>query len=457
MKRIIVSGLGISGLGVIKFFEGNTEFSIQAYDGGKIEENNLPIFSNVEYFLGKNPSGKEEIDLLFLSPGISLNTPFVKEFIKRGVKVTGELDLAYENTRSENLVAITGTNGKTTTTMLTEEIFKNAFGEENVRVCGNIGSSLANAVKETNGEAKYVIEASSYQLELSDKFTPKVAAILNVKEDHISHHGSYEAYIKAKERIFQNQRESDFLILNFDDEITRKMGEMANSKILYFSMEEILAQGAYFDKDEQLIYIVKDGKKRILISRDKIKLLGSHNVENIMAASLIATSYGIDDEIIKNTVENFRAPKHRLEFVAEINGAKYVNDSKGTNVSATISAINSIDSPIILLAGGSDKGTGFDELTSILKGKVKTLILFGDTREKIKNSAVKNGYNEYLIVNSLKMAVKYAKTIAEKGDVVLLSPACASFDMYSGYEERGEDFCNIVKKLGGSVTFEHRI
>ena len=292
----------------------------------------------------------------------------------------------------------------------------------------------------------FVIEASSFQLEHTKYFKPRVSCILNLASDHIDWHLTYENYINAKKKIFANQDSDDFIMLNHDDKLLRTFKDEINANIVWFSTNEKLDKGIYID-DEDIV--INNGKKTIrLMSYKDVKILGKHNLENILAAVGICVSMGIDLNILRDTIKNFKGVEHRIEFVKELNGIKFYNDSKGTNPEASIKAIEAIPAPIILIAGGYDKSSDYDEFILSFKGKVKVMILLGQTKYKIKASADKNNFYDYYIVNSLDEAVDLAYKLGINGDNILLSPACASWGMFKNFEERGKLFKEAVYRLG---------
>lgn len=449
MKKILIVGLGITGMGLIYFFKAEDVF-IYAYDKQMRrtgEFSNLDLTDNVKLIIGQNPAGDEEVDEVYISPAVEMSADFVQKFIERKIPVYGELELFCQGADKKNIVSITGTNGKTTTCMLTGSIYERCFGKEHVSLCGNIGHSIAKALKDTDGKNHYVVEASSFQLEQIKDFAPHIGAILNLEEDHISRHKSFEGYIRAKYRIFENQTADDFLVLNHDDEILRNMDEKLSSQIRYFSMKDKDIDGVYLDQNDGYVYSTLSGKPEKLFSKDIINLIGAHNVQNVLAATLIALLDGIDKKTIEGAVRDFSAPAHRMQEVAVIDQVRYINDSKATNPASTIVAIQSIEKPIILIAGGSDKGTSFDKFVMSFSDKIKALLLFGQTKEIIAKTCDKHDFSDYIILNSLKACVKFASKISKPNDTVLLSPACASHDMYESYIQRGEEFCRLVKLL----------
>ena len=363
---------------------------------------------------------------------------------EEGIPVWGEIELAYVCGKGE-ILGITGTNGKTTTTSLLGEIMKNAF--ESVFVVGNIGNPYTTVANETREDSVIVAELSSFQLESILTFRPKVSAVLNITPDHLNRHHTMEAYIQAKQDIAKNQTSEDTCILNYEDEVTRGMADKIDASVLFFSSAHKLEQGIYLD-DGAIIYKPDKDKEGILICRtEELQILGVHNYENVMAAVAMAAVYGVDLDVIRDTVKSFKGVEHRIEFVAEKGGVVYYNDSKGTNPDAAIKGILSMDRPTILIGGGYDKGGSFKDWIRSFDGKVKCLLLLGATKERIAEEAKECGFFDYKFVDSLEEAVKVAYELAQSGEAVLLSPACASWDMFDSYEQRGTMFKDYVRSL----------
>lgn len=445
IKKIIVVGLGISGFATLDYYLGK-ENTITAYDMSKnIDENKIKKYenTNINLILGENPTGDEDVDMVLLSPVVDLSQDFVQKYIKRKIIVTGEIELAYKLSKNANFIGITGTNGKTTTTSMLGDIYKKK--DENSYVVGNIGNVALTSVLKAKENANFITELSSFQLESIIDFRPHIALIINITPDHIERHKTFELYKKAKYNIAKNQTKEDFLVINKDDVQIDIQGVKSN--IIYFSQKEKLENGIYYDNENKVIVSTLFGKKQEIIKRHEINLLGNHNIENTLGAIAVALLDNIDINIIRDGIINFKAVKHRLQLVKVVDGVSYVNDSKGTNVDSTIRAIQAIENPIILIAGGYDKHVDFDEMIKTFDKRVKKLVLFGQTKEKIKNTALKYGFDEIEILDNLKQCVDYCKAIAKKGDTVLLSPACASWDMYSSYEVRGDEFIEIVNSL----------
>ena len=409
---------------------------------GIIEE--IDNLDNIEYVLGKHLENIENIDLTIVSPGVPLDLPFIEKIKSEGIKIIGEVELAYKLSKNPTFIGITGTNGKTTTTSLVGEMFKKA--NKDTYIVGNIGNPVIDTVDLTNENSYLVTELSSFQLESIEDFKPKVSTIINITEDHLNRHHTMENYINAKARIFKNQDKADFTILNYDDSIVRDLGESSNGNVLYFSIKEEVKQGAYLDKNNNIVIKV-DGKELVLMNKSELSLPGNHNLENAMSAILMAYVLNIDTDVIIDTLRTFKGVEHRLEFVTNKDGIMFVNDSKGTNPDSTIKAITSYEKPIVLIAGGYEKQSDFTEMIKYATKNVKALVLLGQTADKIATTAKEHGIDNISKVEDMEAAVKKAYEIAESGDVVLLSPACASWDMYPNFEARGLDFKENIYKL----------
>ncbi len=409
---------------------------------GIIEE--IDNLDNIEYVLGKHLENIENIDLTIVSPGVPLDLPFIEKIKSEGIKIIGEVELAYKLSKNPTFIGITGTNGKTTTTSLVGEMFKKA--NKDTYIVGNIGNPVIDTVDLTDENSYLVTELSSFQLESIEEFKPKVSTIINITEDHLNRHHTMENYINAKARVFKNQDKTDFTILNYDDSIVRDLGKNSNGNVLYFSIKEEVKQGAYLDKNNNIVIKV-DGKELVLMNKSELSLPGNHNLENAMSAILMAYVLNIDTDVIIDTLRTFKGVEHRLEFVTNKDGIMFVNDSKGTNPDSTIKAITSYERPIVLIAGGYEKQSDFTEMIEYATKNVKALVLLGQTAEKIETTAKEHGINNISKVEDMEAAVKKAYEIAESGDVVLLSPACASWDMYPNFEARGLDFKENIYKL----------
>lgn len=447
-KTVLLVGLAKTGVSTIKKLDklGAKIIvnDIKSKDQLKDIIKQIENLDSVEYILGHHLEDTSNIDLTIVSPGVPLDLPFIKKLQSENINIIGEVELAYKLSKNPTFVGITGTNGKTTTTSLVGEIFKKASKDS--YIVGNIGNPVIDTVDLTDENSFLITELSSFQLESIEDFKPRVSTIINITEDHLNRHHTMENYINAKANIFKNQDANDFCILNYDDEIVRELGNKTNAKVLYFSQKEKVSQGAYLDDNNNIVIKVND-KEIKLLNKDELSLPGNHNLENCMAAILMSYVLGIDLEIIKDTLKTFKSVEHRLEFVTDKDGIMFVNDSKGTNPDSTIKAITSYDKPIVLIAGGKDKQSDFTEMISYATKNVKALVLLGETADKIEQTAKLQGMNNIFRVSNMKEAVKTAYKLAQSGDVVLLSPACASWDMYPNFEARGLDFKENIYNL----------
>lgn len=447
-KKVLVFGLGISGIGAAGLLE-KRGAEVILYDGNdKLDREalrkKLSAGSKAEIIIGKFPEDLcDVLDLVVLSPGVPTDLPVLEKMRKKGIRIIGEIELAYLFGKGQ-ILAITGTNGKTTTTALLGHIMKHAFAS--VFVVGNIGNPYTTVVDETEEDSVIVAEMSSFQLESVVTFRPRVSAILNLTPDHLDRHHTMEAYVQAKMNIAKNQNSDDFCVLNYEDEVLRKFGQEIDPHVIYFSSAHILDEGIYLEKGN-IIYKHTGEEGKILCKVEELHLLGIHNYENVMAASAMALAYGVPADTIKEAVCTFEGVAHRIEFVAEINGVAYYNDSKGTNPDAAIKAVQAMKRPTVLIGGGYDKKSDFKEWIESFDGKVKRLVLLGATREKIARQAKECGFTDYVFADTFEEAVKKAAESAAPGDAVLLSPACASWDMFKSYEERGDIFKEIIRSF----------
>lgn len=446
-KNILVVGMGKSGLAATEAltFLG-AHVSVYDKKGAKQIDPRLLDYlknNNVVGFFDQEPSNLNELELIVVSPGVPIDLPFIENARALGIEIVGELELAYQIGKGR-YIAITGTNGKTTTTVLTGEIFKNAGRK--TEVVGNVGVAVAKKALEATDDTWLITETSSFQLETTINFKPVISALLNITPDHMDRHKTMENYASVKGKIYANQTKEDYFVVNFDDAESVKLITDCKATIVPFSRKTSLEFGCFVEND-QLVLKDQHGHISIICAVDELKIPGAHNLENALAAAAIAFFAGIDPAIIGRTLRTFEGVSHRLEFVEEISGVRYVNDSKGTNPDASIKAIEAFKGNIILIAGGYDKGSTFEEFISSFNGKVKNLILLGKTAELIKTTAESLGYHDTIMAEDLKDGVKKASDLAKPGDIVLLSPACASWDMYSCFEERGEDFKNNVRAL----------
>lgn len=444
-KNVLVYGLGKSGIGAGKLVE-NHGGNLRFYDSnnGLIREKIQEEFQKeVLIYLGEFP--REiigELDMAILSPGVPTDLPEILEMKEKGVEIIGEIELAYRCGQGK-ILAITGTNGKTTTTTLLGEIVERYT--KNFFVVGNIGNPYTLVADQTTKDSIIVAEISSFQLETIDRFRPQVSAILNITPDHLNRHHTMEAYVDAKVSITKNQDGQEFCVLNKEDPYTQEIEKRIPAKKLYFSSKRVLDQGMYL-KDKKIICKMDEDIK-VLCNTADLHILGDHNMENVMAASLIAIAAGIPFDIIKESVLSFKGVAHRIEYIKEVKGVKYYNDSKGTNPDAAIKGIQAMERRTVLIGGGYDKDSSYTEWIESFDGKVKMLILIGDTKEKIAQTAKKAGFLDYTLVDTFEEAVLLASEIANPGEAVLLSPACASWGMFPNYEVRGDKFKEIVNSI----------
>ncbi len=378
-----------------------------------------------------------EIDVVVISPGVPINHEIAVKSKSLGKRIIGELEFGYLQFLP-TVVGITGTNGKTTTATLIDAILSKQ-GQKSLLV-GNVGVPITSKICDADFDSICVAEVSSFQLESVSAFCPHISCILNIAPDHLQRHYTMENYIYLKKRIFKNQKESEYSVLNYDDEIVRNFSGQIKAKIKYVSLKEKV-DGAY-RLDNKLFY-----NDEFIISQDSLSLKGEHNVYNTLFAICVSKLLGVDNQSIVSALTNFKGVKHRMELIANIAGVEYYNDSKATNTASTITAIENITRPTILILGGSDKGESYLELFEKIKSSsVRHVIIMGATRLKIFESAVKVGYNNLTLTYDFTTAVKIAKLIASEGESVLLSPACASFDAFSSFEERGDRFRKIVEE-----------
>ncbi len=447
-KKVLVFGSGKSGIGAADLLSQLGARPL-VYDGNdrldpaevleKLNDKETRII------LGELPEEElKDLELVIMSPGVPCDLPVVDRFRAAGIPIWGEVELAYQ-TGNGRVLAITGTNGKTTTTTLLGEIMKDYCPE--VYVVGNIGNPYTDAAPKMTENAVTVAEISSFQLETIESFHPEVSCITNITEDHLNRHHTMEEYIRVKELITANQTEQDVCVLNYEDPVLRSFGETLRPKVVYFSSLRPLEEGIYYQNGE--ISIAENGVVKTLVRTEDLHLLGLHNYENIMCAAAMAMHAGVPLDRIVKTIRRFKGVAHRIEYVGEKNGVKYYNDSKGTNPDAAIKGIQAMNRPTLLIGGGYDKQSTYDEWIRAFDGKVRYLVLIGQTREKIQEAAVSCGFpaEHILLRENLEEAVQTCASLAESGDAVLLSPACASWGQFDNYEQRGDRFREYVEQL----------
>ena len=450
-EKVLVVGTGKSGIAATQLLLRTGKMPVLFDSNAELDKDEIlgklslsgDEKKQVEIVLGDlTEEEKKELSGVVLSPGVPTDTEFVNDLRNRGLLISGEIELAFEQEKGA-VLAITGTNGKTTTTTLLGEIMK-ATGKKTF-VVGNIGNPYTLEAEKTEADSVTVAEISSFQLETIHTFRPRVSSILNITPDHLNRHHTMENYVKAKQDITKNQTKEDYCVLNAEDPYTDAFLEQCPATVILFSSQRELADG-YFYADE-CIYKAVQGKKQKLMNIHEMRLLGMHNVENVMAAIAMADAYGADMEVILNVVRDFKAVEHRIEYVKTVRGVDYYNDSKGTNPDAAIKGIGAMVKPTYLIGGGYDKQSEYDEWIESFGGKVRKLVLLGQTREKIADCAKKHGFTDYIFVDDLQQAVDYCAEHANEGEAVLLSPACASWGMFPNYEVRGKMFKDMVNAL----------
>lgn len=445
-KQVTVVGSGVSGIAAAKLLCRH-EAEVTLYDGNAaldIKQVAEKVGPEVNIVVGEFPKRLiHTTQLLVLSPGVPTDLAYVREIRERGVPVWGEIELAYQFAKG-SLIGITGTNGKTTTTALTGEIMKQYFPE--VFVVGNIGIPYTELAEQTTENSVTVAELSSFQLEtVQSDFHPEVSMILNLTPDHLNRHYTMENYAKAKLNVALHQTREQTCILNYEDKLLREYAKELSCRILWFSSERKLSDGLYLENDA--IFYTENGVATEICRTEDLNIIGKHNYENAMAAVGAAICIGVPLPQIKEGLKSFHAVEHRIEYVATKKGVIYYNDSKGTNPDAAIKAIQAMDRPTLLIGGGYDKGSEYDEWIGAFDGKVKHLILIGQTKEKIAETARKMGVASIVLKDTFEEAMRFCEENAQSGDAVLLSPACASWGMFKNYEERGRMFKEYVTHI----------
>lgn len=446
-KKVIVCGMARSGIAAAKLLASmgadvtlqdmkpmDALIKLHDIDGYKRE--------GIKIYAGANPDDIIlDFDCAVLSPGVPCDLPFITEAVQNGVKVISEVELAYTLTPCP-VCAVTGTNGKTTTTTLAGLLLEKKY--KNTAVVGNIGVAYSEKVSSLTEKDYVCAEISSFQLETSRTFNPHISAVLNITPDHLNRHKTMENYVATKEKIFANQTAEDFTILNKNDDYCLKMADKTNGRVFFFSSAEKLDEGIYLDGD--MIHIKWDGIDEELINVNDLKILGVHNYENVMAAAACAICAGVDLDDIRAVLRDFNGVEHRIEYCGTFSGVDYYNDSKGTNPDASIRAVLAMRKPIVLIGGGYDKGSDYDEWVELFEGRVKKLVLIGVTAPKIAECCDKYGFKDYEFAETFEECIGKCKAAAKEGDCVLLSPACASWGMFEDYEQRGRVFKELVRK-----------
>ena len=448
-KKVLVFGTGISGIGAADLLTAKGA-NVILYDGNDNADkekilSKLKVPEKTALVLGElSDSLMDTLDMVVLSPGVPTDLPVVLKMKEKKIPIIGEVELAYQ-TGAGTVYAITGTNGKTTTTALLGKIMDEYYPE--VYVVGNIGTPYTSVSTQMSKNAVTVAEISSFQLETIRAFHPHVSAILNITEDHLNRHHTMEEYIRVKELITENQTMQDVVVLNYEDEVLRTFGEKIRGQVqvLYFSSQRSLSEGICLE-GEEIVLRWKKEEIRILNVHEQ-HLLGMHNYENIMAAIAMAYCAGVPVDSIRQSVKTFRAVEHRIEYVTEINGVAYYNDSKGTNPDAAIKGIQAMNRPTLLIGGGYDKESSYEDWIRAFDGKVRYLVLIGQTKEKIAKAARALGFTDIIMEETLEEAVTTCARLARPGDAVLLSPACASWGQFPNYEVRGKMFKEYIMRM----------
>lgn len=443
-KKILICGMARSGISAAELLHSKGAFVTlqdlkqkqQLGDVDYLEQKGITLYT------GKNPDDIAlEQDLIILSPGVPCDLPFIIEAEKNNIPVWSEVELSFTMTPCP-VAAITGTNGKTTTTTLVGELLKSQY--PNTAVVGNIGVPYSEKVESLTKNDWVAAEISSFQMEKAFKFHPKISAVLNISPDHLNRHKTMDVYIAMKSRVWKNQTEQDYCVLNWEDTVCRDMAEKTKAKVFFFSSQTVLKEGIYLENG--FIKLHWGDINETLFHVDELKLLGIHNYENIMAACAVAVCAGVPIEKIIKITKEFAGVEHRIEYVATIDDVEYYNDSKGTNTDASIKAVLAMKRPIVLIAGGYDKGVSFVDWVKLFPGRVKELVLIGVTADQIETEAKQAGFYAISKCETFEQAVSLCHDKAQKGDCVLLSPACASWGMFDNYEQRGDLFKKLVKQ-----------
>lgn len=448
-KRILVVGLGKSGVASALFLQARGAHV--TVSDAKAEEQlrqEIPALLDKGITVESGGHGERTFrdqDLIVLSPGVPADVPQVGQARARGVPVIGEIELASRFLKG-HIVAITGSNGKTTTTTLAGEVI--SMGGYETQVGGNIGTPAISLVAESTSDTYNVLEVSSFQLETIESFHPEIAVVLNITPDHLDRHRNFRAYVAAKARIFEQQRESDFAVLNAADPTCLELADQIRAQNRWFSRSGEVKSGAYV-RDGKIFWKDDEGEQEVM-PVSEVPLKGAHNLENVLAAACVGRLVGVEPHRIRRAVQEFKAVEHRLEFVAKVNGVEYYNDSKATNVDATIKALESFPSGIHIILGGKDKGSDYSVLSPLLQARARRVYTIGAAAEKIESQIA--GACEIVHAETLEAAVRKAADSATGGDVVLLAPACASFDQFENYEHRGRIFKQAVAALAARLA-----
>lgn len=453
-KKVLVVGLGKSGLAAALFLRRQgAQVTVSDARSADALARDLPALLDEGIMVETGGHGLltfRRQDLIVVSPGVPMDTPELVQVQKFGLPIIGEVELAARFLKGK-ILAITGSNGKTTTTTLCGEIV--TAGGLPVQVGGNIGVPVIALVEGSRDDGWSVLEVSSFQLETTGEFHPQIAVILNITPDHLDRHGSFANYVAAKERIFSNQTEEDALVLNADDDAASRCAARAKSRIFWFSRTRIVRQGAFVHEGAILFRATEQSAPEVILKIGSIPLKGEHNIENVLAAVCASRLAGVAPEAIRSAVEQFRAVEHRLEFVANVNGVDYYNDSKATNVDAAMKAIAAFPSGIHLILGGKDKNSDYRLMRPLLQARVKSVYTIGAAAEKIITQI--EGAAPIVNSGTLDAAVAAAAEAAQPGEIILLAPACSSFDQFENYEQRGRVFKDLVLARRGLGAWQN--
>jgi len=462
-RKVLVIGLARSGLAVANLLETQGARVTVSDEKSKREliSNIKKLKKGIKTVLGRQDSVRlknlvSECNLVVISPGVPQENPLVERAKKSKIPVVSEVEVAFNIAHTKfawntlpfpHIVAVTGTNGKTTTCELIGAVLR-SDRKRNVIVAGNIGTPLSSVVGRITKRAVLILEISSFQLENMNSFHPHVAVILNITPDHMDRHKTMSNYIKAKANIFRKQTEKDFCILNADDRRCKILGRKAKSRVIFFSSKRALRKGVFVEGGKIVCNLdsrVKVPSDRVKLSVENVRIPGPHNLENALVAIAVGSIFGISRSKIRRAIEAFTGIEHRLEMVREIDGRRFINDSKGTNVDACKRALETFPAPIILIMGGYDKGTPYRPLTNLIREKVVALVLLGQAAPRIETELI--GSATIYRVDDMREAVELSYSLSQPGSSILLSPACSSFDMYSDFEERGKDFKRWVREI----------
>lgn len=445
-KTVVVVGLARSGVAAAKVLN-KLGAKVIVNDIKTAQDLEEPLKDlrqpDIEFYLGRTPDDLvEKADLIIISPAVPIDSPFIQKARNLGCEVISEIELAYRLCRAP-IVAITGTNGKTTTVALTGEMLKTAGMQ--THVVGNIGDPFVGKALEIKDEDAVVVEVSSFQLEAIHRFRPHIAAVLNITEDHLNRHRTMENYINMKARIFENCLNTDWLVLNADHEITAALAAKIPAQVVFFSRKKLLHRGAWVENNDVVVDIGRG--KETVCHVEEIFIPGAHNLENALAATVMARIMGVEPKVISAALRNFKGIEHRIELVDIVSGVKFYNDSKGTNPDASIKAIQAMKGPTVLIAGGMDKGGSFHEFIEEFGHTITHMVVLGETADILIRTAKEKGFNQVYGVNTVEESVKKAYSLALPSSNVLFSPACASWDMFKDFEERGRVFKEAVRTL----------